>query len=60
MTAANPALALAAGRDENPQLALGIAVGLLAASISALYTVVVRRGIAHGLHAPIPPCCVSA
>jgi drug/metabolite transporter (DMT)-like permease len=52
MTAANPALTLAAGRDESPQLALGIAVGLLAASIGALYTVFARWGIAHGLHSP--------
>jgi drug/metabolite transporter (DMT)-like permease len=35
-----------------PRLALGIAVGLLAASIGALYTVFARWGIAHGLQAP--------
>lgn len=36
----------------NPRMALGIAVGLLAASIGALYTVFARWGIAHGLEAP--------
>lgn len=34
------------------RLALGIAVGLLAASIGALYTVFARWGIARGLQAP--------
>ncbi|GAP35881.1 DMT family transporter [Piscinibacter sakaiensis] len=34
-----------------PQLAAGVAVGLAAASIGALYTVYARWGIAHGLHA---------
>ncbi len=34
------------------RLALGIAVGLLAASIGALYTVFARWGLARGLHAP--------
>jgi drug/metabolite transporter (DMT)-like permease len=36
----------------NGRLVLGIAVGLLAASIGALYTVFARWGIAHGLQAP--------
>ena len=36
---------------ETTRLAAGIAVGLLAASIGALYTVYARWGIAHGLHA---------
>jgi drug/metabolite transporter (DMT)-like permease len=36
----------------NPRLALGIAVGVLAAGIGALYTVFARWGISHGLHAP--------
>lgn len=35
-----------------PRIALGIAVGLLAASIGALYTVFARWGIGHGLQAP--------
>jgi drug/metabolite transporter (DMT)-like permease len=34
------------------RLALGVAVGLLAASIGALYTVFARWGLARGLHAP--------
>ena len=37
--------------DHNP-LAKGIAVGLVAASIGALYTVFARWGIAHGLSSP--------
>jgi len=36
----------------NARLTLGIAVGLLAASIGALYTVFARWGIGHGLQAP--------
>lgn len=52
MTAANPALPMATGQAQNPKLALGISVGLLAASIGALYTVFARWGIAHGLHSP--------
>lgn len=52
MTAANPALALPAiPRDQN-KLFAGLAVGLLAASIGALYTVFARWGIAHGLQSP--------
>ncbi len=50
------ALSAAAGvpapAPDTPRLAAGIAVGLLAASIGALYTVFARWGIAHGLHAP--------
>lgn len=37
--------------DDNPRLATGIAVGLVAASIGALYTVYARWGIARGLQA---------
>jgi drug/metabolite transporter (DMT)-like permease len=48
MNAASATLTLA----QTPRLALGLAVGLLAASIGALYTVFARWGIAHGLHAP--------
>jgi drug/metabolite transporter (DMT)-like permease len=39
-------------RSEDAQLLLGVAVGLLAASIGALYTVFARWGIGHGLHSP--------
>lgn len=52
MTIANPTLVLAPGLGERPQLVLGVAVGLLAASIGALYTVFARWGISHGLHSP--------
>lgn len=38
--------------NERSQLAKGIAVGLVAASIGALYTVYARWGIAHGLTSP--------
>lgn len=38
--------------DERSQFAKGIAVGLLAASIGALYTVYARWGIARGLTSP--------
>jgi drug/metabolite transporter (DMT)-like permease len=38
--------------NPSPRLAAGVAVGLLAASIGALYTVFARWGIGHGLHAP--------
>jgi drug/metabolite transporter (DMT)-like permease len=41
----------AAAPAEATRLAAGIAVGLTAASIGALYTVYARWGIAHGLHA---------
>ena len=37
---------------ENARLLTGIAVGLVAASIGALYTVFARWGIQQGLHAP--------
>ena len=37
---------------DSVRLAKGIAVGLVAASIGALYTVFARWGIAHGLRAP--------
>lgn len=37
---------------DTKKLAFGLAVGLLAASIGALYTVYARWGIAHGLSAP--------
>ena len=42
----------AAATDDTSRLAKGIAVGLLAASIGALYTVFARWGIAHGLQSP--------
>ena len=38
--------------DEPKNLAIGISIGLLAASIGALYTVYARWGIAHGLSSP--------
>jgi drug/metabolite transporter (DMT)-like permease len=41
-----------AATAEGPRLAIGLMVGLLAASIGALYTVFARWGIAHGLQAP--------
>jgi drug/metabolite transporter (DMT)-like permease len=52
MHAATATLPLPLAPAPNPRLALGIAVGLLAASIGALYTVFARWGITHGLHAP--------
>ncbi len=51
-TATVTTLTLPLAPPRNPPLALGIGVGLLAASIGALYTVFARWGIAHGLHAP--------
>lgn len=48
-----PALVMPApASPEAPRLAAGIAVGLLAASIGALYTVFARWGIARGLQSP--------
>jgi drug/metabolite transporter (DMT)-like permease len=52
MNAATATLTLPLASPQTPRLALGITVGLLAASIGALYTVFARWGIAHGLHAP--------
>ena len=52
MNAANPALPLPAAAGDHPRLLAGVAVGLLAASIGALYTVFARWGIAHGLQSP--------
>jgi drug/metabolite transporter (DMT)-like permease len=52
MNAATATLTLPLAPPQTPRFALGIAVGLLAASIGALYTVFARWGIAHGLHAP--------
>lgn len=55
MNAASAALPLPQPPLAAPQssrVALGIAVGLLAAGIGALYTVFARWGIAQGLHAP--------
>jgi drug/metabolite transporter (DMT)-like permease len=51
MTTANPALGMpaSASASDQPRLLAGVAVGLLAASIGALYTVFARWGIAHGL-----------
>jgi drug/metabolite transporter (DMT)-like permease len=51
-TIAVPALAVPAPSAENRRLAAGLAVGLLAASIGALYTVFARWGIGHGLQSP--------
>ncbi len=45
-------LPLPAAALETSRLATGIAVGLLAASIGALYTVFARWGISRGLYAP--------
>jgi drug/metabolite transporter (DMT)-like permease len=55
MNAANATLALpgAPAAPGNPsRLLTGVAVGLLAASIGALYTVFARWGITHGLQSP--------
>lgn len=52
MNAANPALPLPAAVGDHPRLLAGVAVGLLAASIGALYTVFARWGIARGLQSP--------
>ncbi len=41
-----------AGKADTKGLALGIAVGLVAASIGALYTVYARWGITRGLSSP--------
>jgi uncharacterized membrane protein len=51
-TITHPLLPLPAPAPETSRLAAGIAVGLLAASIGALYTVFARWGIGHGLQAP--------
>lgn len=51
MNTSSPPLALT-GQVDTSHLAKGIAVGLLAASIGALYTVYARWGIAHGLSSP--------
>lgn len=48
---ARPQAPVAAAAD-GARLLSGIAVGLLAASIGALYTVFARWGIGHGLHSP--------
>lgn len=48
MTAATHALPMPQAVSDNPKLLAGVAVGLLAASIGALYTVFARWGIAHG------------
>ncbi|MBC7942597.1 MAG: hypothetical protein H7Z19_23070, partial [Chitinophagaceae bacterium] len=52
MNAANPALPLPVAAGDRSRLLVGVAVGLLAASIGALYTVFARWGIAHGLQSP--------
>lgn len=49
MHTALPSVALPVVEPEARRLALGVAVGLLAASIGALYTVFARWGIAQGL-----------
>ena len=48
----NATLALPAATGDSSRLLVGVAVGLLAASIGALYTVFARWGIAHGLQSP--------
>jgi drug/metabolite transporter (DMT)-like permease len=52
MSTANPALVVPIIDGERSKLFFGVAVGLLAASIGALYTVFARWGIAHGLQSP--------
>jgi drug/metabolite transporter (DMT)-like permease len=52
MNAANPALPMTTAAGDPTKLLAGVAVGLLAASIGALYTVFARWGIAHGLQSP--------
>jgi len=52
MNAANPALAMTTATGDPTRLLAGVAAGLLAASIGALYTVIARWGIAHGLQSP--------
>jgi drug/metabolite transporter (DMT)-like permease len=50
MTAANPAFPISAATADHSRLLAGVAVGLVAASIGALYTVFARWGVAQGLH----------
>lgn len=45
-------LEVPASSPDTPRLAAGVAVGLAAASIGALYTVFARWGIGHGLQSP--------
>ena len=52
MTAASPTLPMPAATVDPSRLPAGVAVGLVAASIGALYTVFARWGIAHGLQSP--------
>lgn len=52
MNAANPARPKPAAAEDHRKLMAGVAVGLLAAGIGALYTVFARWGIAHGLQSP--------
>ena len=52
MNAANPAHHPLTAAGDPSKLLAGVAVGLLAASIGALYTVFARWGIAHGLQSP--------
>lgn len=52
MTSSSPTLAMPAMAGHPNTLLAGVAVGLLAASIGALYTVFARWGIAHGLQSP--------
>ncbi|MFO1271157.1 MAG: DMT family transporter [Rubrivivax sp.] len=49
MNAANPALPVTTAAGDPTRLLAGVAVGLLAASIGALYTVFARWGVAQGL-----------
>jgi drug/metabolite transporter (DMT)-like permease len=52
MNAATPALPMNPAEGAPIKLLAGVAVGLLAASIGALYSVFARWGIAHGLQSP--------
>lgn len=52
MSSLNLTIDPAAARQDRMRLILGLAVGLLAASIGALYTVYARWGIERGLHSP--------
>jgi drug/metabolite transporter (DMT)-like permease len=52
MNAVTNVLPMPATSSDPSRLLAGVAVGLLAASIGALYTVFARWGIAHGLHSP--------
>lgn len=52
MATATSSFPMSAAAGDPPRLLAGVLVGLLAASIGALYTVFARWGIAHGLQSP--------